>query len=157
MAAKLPRVIGLKELLSLRKPLRERPAPVAYFSDREFARLIEGATELRRRPGAAPLAAFEPWSGGGMVQGRCESPEGQICYGQWTPGPAGGGVYLRCQCRPIDGGPVPPQPRKPCELMISQQGRFQCAGECRFGRTCGLAFYRHPEGSVMLGCRCVFG
>ncbi len=85
MADKRPRVIGLKELLSLRKPLRERPAPLVYFSDKEFARLIKGAVEAKRRPRGAPLATFEPWPAGGMVQSRCESPPGQVCVGRWTP------------------------------------------------------------------------
>jgi hypothetical protein len=154
MASTLPRVIGLEQLLKLRKPLRERPAPLVYFTDREFSRLLDGATELTRRPGKPPLAAFEPWSGGGMVQSRCESPEGQICYGQWTPGPAGGGVYFGCRCRLIEGGPSP-VPSNPCTLSITPQGRFECVGTCDFGRSCGLAFYRDQTGRYVLGCRCV--
>jgi len=156
MATKLPRVIGLEQLLNIRKPLRERPAPLVYFSDREFARLLEGATELKRRPGGRPLAAFEPWSGGGMVQSRCESPEGQICYGEVTGGPAGVGTYLGCRCRFIEGDPVP-EPPEPCKLIISPQGRFECVGTCEFGQSCGLTFYRDQSGRYVVGCRCVRG
>ena len=59
MAIERPRVIGLRELLALRKPLREVPAPLVFFTKKEFTRLIAG----------------------GMVQGKCESPPGQTCFG----------------------------------------------------------------------------
>lgn len=66
MATKLPRVIGLEELLGLRKSVRDVLAPLVYFSDKEFARLTEGATELKRRPGrGASLPALIP----GRVEG----------------------------------------------------------------------------------------
>jgi hypothetical protein len=156
MATKLPRVIGLKELRGLRKSLRERPAPLVYFSDREFARLVEGATELKRRPARqVPLAAFDPWPGGGMVQGNCESPEGQICYGQWTVGPGGGGVYFGCRCRGVADGPEPPPSTTPCQLAIdSSPSRFTCVGECKPGFACRLGLYKEPNGRIVLDCRC---
>jgi hypothetical protein len=155
MATKLPRVIGLEELLRLRKPLSERPAPLVYFSDSEFARLTKGATELKRAPSrGAPLAAFEPWAGGGMVQSRCESPEGQICWGQWTIGPGGGGVYFGCRCRLIGGGSIPLVPTT-CDLVLDKRSsRFECVGQCRAGLACGLSLYRQPSGRTVLGCRC---
>jgi hypothetical protein len=156
MADKLPRVIGLDELLKLEKPLRERPTPLVYFSDKEFARLIKGALELKRRPavGGGPFATFDPWPGGGVVQSRCESPPGQICVGQWTPaGPGhGGGVFFDCVCKPIDGGPSP-QP-KSCRLLIDAAGGFKCDGECPTG-LCRLGIYRDPSTqSYVLDCRC---
>ena len=156
MATKLPRVIGLEELLSLAKPLKERPAPLVYFSDSEFKRLTEGATELKKRPAREVLLpAFDPWSGGGMVQSRCESPPGQICFGQWRPGPGGGGVYFECVCRATEGGGLPPPTQKDCRLLIDTNTQsFTCSGECVFG-SCKLALYRDPNtGRVVLDCRC---
>jgi len=50
MSDRLPRVIGVKELLALDAPLRERPSPLVYFTDAEFKRAIKGAVELNRRP-----------------------------------------------------------------------------------------------------------
>jgi hypothetical protein len=157
MADRFPRVIGLKELLSLRKPLRERPAPLVYFSDKEFAGLIKGADQLKRRPpsGARPLASFDDWPGGGVVQSQCESPPGQVCVGQWTPaGPGhGGGVFFTCDCKPIDGPTTPPLER-PCRLMINPAGGFQCDGECK-GGICRLGYYRDPATErYVLDCRC---
>jgi len=38
---KRPRVIGLEDLLTLDKPLRERPAPLVYLTDAEFSRLTK--------------------------------------------------------------------------------------------------------------------
>jgi hypothetical protein len=156
MPTKLPRVIGLDELLGLRKSLRERPAPLVYFSDREFARLVEGATELKRRPSReVPLAAFEPWPGGGMVQDKCESPEGQICWGQWTVGPGGGGLYFGCRCRGLEGGPETPPLQTPCQLAIDlSSSQFTCVGECKPGFSCRLGLYEEPSGRVVLDCRC---
>jgi hypothetical protein len=156
MPTKLPRVIGLEELLSLAKPLKERPAPLVYFSGSEFKRLTEGATELKRRPSRdVLLPAFDQWGGGGMVQSRCESPPGQICFGQWRPGPGGAGVYFDCVCRPTEGGGPLPSPQKDCKLLIDKNTqRFQCSGDCRFG-SCRLGLYRDPStGTVMLDCRC---
>lgn len=153
---KLPRVIGLEELLGLRRSLREKPAPLVYFSDREFARLTSDAVEVKRRPSrATPLAAFDPWPGGGMVQSRCESPPGQICFGQWTVGPGGGGVYFDCRCRGVPDGPKPPPPRPSCQLTIdTSSSRFACTGECDGGLGCRLGLYRDSSGRVVLDCRC---
>ena len=154
MATTLPRVIGLEDLLALRKPLREKPAPLVYFSDEEFEGLLRDATELTRRPPKAlPLAGFDPWPGGGVVQSRCESPPGQTCFGQWSPGPAGGGVYFDCRCRPTDGGIPPVDPRTSCRLSINPGSFFECVGECRFG-SCGLSFVRDDAGRWAIGCRC---
>src|SRR5262245_29840540 len=115
MADRMPRVVGLKELLALEKPLRESPAPIIYFTEREFKRLIKGAEELERRPRGSPLVTFDPWPGGGVVQGRCESPVGQVCVGRWIPaGPdRGGGIYFGCTCRGTST--VPPPPPSPCQ------------------------------------------
>jgi hypothetical protein len=154
MPTKLPRVIGLADLLGLEKPLRERPAPVVYFSDAEFKRLTKGAAELKRRPSpGVSLPAFDPWPGGGMVQSRCDSPEGQLCYGLWRPGPGGGGVYFECVCRPTPGRS--PLPTSDCSLQIDKQTRvLTCVGTCRFG-SCSLGLYREGStGRVVLGCRC---
>ena len=158
MAERLPRVIGLAELLQLRQPLRERPAPLVYFSDKEFARLIKGATVLKRRPRGVPLAAFDPWPTGGMVQSECESPPGQVCFGRWTPaGPRhGAGVYFSCICRP-EKRPPPPPPST-CRLMIGPSGVFQCTGSCRELQQCQLRGWRDPAtGRYVLDCRCVGG
>jgi hypothetical protein len=81
METKRPRVIGPDDLLELRRPLREKPAPLVYFSDREFTRLIKGAVELPRRPRGPSVLIFDSWPCGGMVQGDCESPPGQTCFG----------------------------------------------------------------------------
>jgi hypothetical protein len=156
MAEKLPRVIGLEELLDLRKPLRERPAPLVYFSEKEFAGLIEGALQLKRRPPstARPLAMFDLWPGGGVVQSRCESPPGQVCVGQWTPaGPDhGAGVFFDCVCKAIEGSS--PQPKRPCQLMIDPTSGFKCDGECPAG-ICRLGYYRDPSTQrYVLDCRC---
>lgn len=157
MASKRPRVIGLEELLKLRRPLREKPAPLVYFSDKEFARLIKGAVELERRPRRRPLATFESWPAGGVVQSTCESPPGQACLGQWTPaGPThGSGVYLGCVCKGIvKGGPKPPLP--PCQLLLSPSGGFQCSGNCQvLGQRCRLGVWKDPmTGRFVLECRC---
>src|SRR5262245_15319259 len=119
MSDQLPRVLGLKELLALKKPVRERPAPLLYFTDAEFKRSLKGALELKRRPANPPLVSFDPWNGGGVVQSRCESPAGQICFGQWTPaGPGrGGGIYFNCRCR-ATLQPIEPEPRRPCQLVL---------------------------------------
>lgn len=157
MADTRPRVVGLRELLRLRKPLRERPAPLVYFSAKEFARLIKGAVELERRPRGVPLAAFDFWPGGGAVLSRCASPKGQICFGQWTPaGPThGSGVYLGCVCKGIapERGLTPPEP---CRLVINPTGRFQCAGDCQIvSRICRLGRWTDPTtGRLVLDCRC---
>ena len=159
MAEKRPRVIGLRELLKLRKPLRESPAPLVYFSGREFARLIRSAVELPRRPGGRPLAAFDPWPGGGIVQSRCESPPGQVCFGRWTPaGPGrGDGVYFDCVCKAIPDGPAPPTPKSSCQLAIGPAGALQCAGNCvAVGSRCRLGGWKDPAtGRYILECRCV--
>jgi len=158
MASKRPRVIGLDELLNLRKPLREKPAPLVYFSDKEFARLIRGAVELPRRPPGAPLASFEPWPSGGVVQSKCESPKGQVCFGRWTPaGPThGSGVYLGCVCKAIGGGPELPPPEDPCRLVLSPGRRFQCSGNCQVvGQACRLGVWQDATtGRFVLECRC---
>ena len=157
MADKRPRVIGLRELLKLRRSLRESPAPLVYFSGREFARLIRTAVELPRRPSGPPLASFDPWPGGGMVQSRCESPPGQVCFGRWTPaGPGRGqGIYFECVCRPEPGGPPPP-PEPPCQLLIAPTGAFQCAGTCAdTAQGCRLGVWKDPStGRFVLDCRC---
>jgi hypothetical protein len=155
MASKRPRVLGLEELLDLRKPLRERPAPLVYFSDAEFSRLVEGAVELKRMPRAAmPLARFEPWPGGGIVQQRCESPPGQICVGRWTPaGPGhGSGVFFDCVCQPVG---EPPPLKRPCRLLLDAKPSFRCDGDCDAGGTCRLARFRDPKtGATVLDCAC---
>jgi hypothetical protein len=158
MAEKRPRVIGLEELLNLQEPLRERPAPLVYFSDKEFTRLIKGAEKLKRRPpgDARPLATFDLWPGGGVVQNRCESPPGQVCVGQWTPaGPGhGAGVFFDCVCKGIDDGPTLPPSKRPCQLVINQASGFQCDGECERG-VCRLGYYRDTSiGRYVLDCRC---
>ena len=155
MGDRLPGVVGLKELLALKKPLRERPAPLVYFTDAEFKRLIKGAVELKRRPANPPLAAFDPWSGGGVVQSRCESPPGQICFGQWTPAGPGrsGGIYFECRCRGTPPAIEPPPPT--CQLVLDASGTFQCTGECASTLRCGLAYWRDPNtGRYVLNCRC---
>lgn len=154
MATERPRVIGLPQILALKKPLRERPAPLVYFSNKEWARLIKGAAKLPRRPRGRPLAAFEPWPTGGMVQSKCESPEGQICFGQWTPaGPDHDkGIYFGCRCVGTKG---PDRPIVACQLMVTQAGRFQCAGECTGLRACRLGAWKDPtSGRYVLDCRC---
>ena len=156
MADKRPRVIGLDELLKLRKPLSEKPAPLVYFTDREFARLTKGAVELPRRPRGAPLAAFEPWPTGGMVQSKCESPPGQTCFGRWTPaGPGrGDGIYFGCVCKVIKDG-MPPPPPTPCQLVLRGAGGFQCSGSCQASLQCRLGLWKDPgSGRVVLDCRC---
>jgi hypothetical protein len=158
MASKRPRVIGLEELLRLRKPLREKPAPLVYFSAREFARLIKSAVELEDRPRGTPLASFEPWPSGGVVQSRCESPPGQVCFGQWTPaGPThGSGVYLGCVCKAIVKGGPPLPPPDPCQLVLSPRRGFQCSGNCQVpGQQCRLGVWKDPTtGRFVLECRC---
>jgi hypothetical protein len=97
-----------------------------------------------------------------MVQGRCESPPGQVCFGQWTPAGPGheAGVFFGCECKGIDNGPVLPPPKRSCELMIDltqAQPRFQCVGNCKSGQICRLGYYRNPlTGSFALDCRCRF-
>lgn len=154
MADKLPRVIGLADLLRLEKPLREKPEPLVYFSDREFTQLLKRVVELPRRPrGDASLATFMPWPGGGFVQQRCENPPGQICAGQWVPaGPErAGGLYFGCRCRLVDGGIVPVPA---CRLVLTATS-FECAGECARRASCLLGFWRNPETrEVTLDCRC---
>jgi hypothetical protein len=156
MPDNLPRVIGLEELLTLQEPLREQPAPLVYFSDKEFARLIKGALQLKRQPAAkaGPLATFDLWPGGGVVQSRCESPPGQICVGQWTPaGPDhGGGIFFDCVCKPSDGGPS--LQTRACRLLIDPAGDFKCDGECPSG-DCRLGIYRDTSTDrYVLDCRC---
>jgi hypothetical protein len=155
MSDRLPGIVGLKELLALKKPLRERPAPLVYFTEAEFKRSIKGALELKRRPSNPPLAAFDPWSGGGVVQSRCESPPGQICFGQWTPaGPGrGSGIYFACKCRRTLTIIEPPS--RSCQLVLDASGIFQCTGECAKGSSCGLGVWRDPNtGRYLLDCRC---
>jgi len=158
MPTERPRVIGLRELLRLKKSLRETPAPLVYFSNREWRRLIKGAVELPRRPRGAPLAAFDPWPGGGMVQGKCESPEGQICFGRWTPaGPDhGAGIYFGCVCRATKKTPPPPRVR--CQLLLAPTGQLSCAGTCDGLDLCQLLGWRDPAtGRYVLDCRCTGG
>jgi len=148
--------MGLDDLLALRTPLSEKPTPLVYFTDREFARLIKNAVRLPRRPRGTPVIAFEPWPQGGMVQGDCRSgPEGQVCFGRWTPKGAGrsGGVYFGCVCRPIKGRRPPPTP-PPCQLYLDSSGTLGCGGTC--AGPCQLGLWKDPvSGTVLLGCRCV--
>jgi len=154
MADNAPRVLGLKQLLGLKKPLRERPAPLVFFTDAEFKRAIRGAIELKRRPAERPLVAFTPWEGG-LVQDKCESPEGQICFGQWIPAGQGrdAGIYFGCRCR---GTSTPPPPPLRCQLVLDPNGGFKCTGQCSpASQTCQLAFWRDPAtGRYVLTCRC---
>jgi hypothetical protein len=154
MSDRFPRVIGLDELLALEKPLRERPSPLIYFSDRQFARLLTGAIELKRAPRSATgLSKFDGWPGGGMVQSECTNPEGQVCTGQHIPGGRlhPGGVFFDCHCKA--GGGVTPAPR--CRLLLDKDG-FRCVGECEArGSSCRLAYWRDPATrTVTLDCRC---
>jgi hypothetical protein len=154
MAVKLPRVLGLADLLRLQKPLREKPEPLVYLTDREFGRLLKGADELPLRPrGNASLATFLPWPGGGMVQQSCESPPGQNCVGQWVPaGPRrSGGLYFGCRCHAADGGiEIVPT----CQLLLTSTG-FRCVGECTRGGACRPGYWRDPNTRrVTLDCRC---
>jgi hypothetical protein len=152
-----PRVIGLEELLALKKPLRERPAPMVYFSDDEFTGLLAGGERLEARPRARrPLATFLPWSGGGVVQASCTSPPGQICFGQWTPEGRGhgAGTFLGCVCKGLDGTTVPP-PKETCRLVLRPNGQFACSGACNGLQTCRLGYYKDPAtGVYALDCRC---
>src|SRR5215471_17498730 len=153
METKRPRVLGPDDLLKLRRPLREKPAPLVYFSDREFARLIRGAVKLPRRPRGPFALTFDPWPSGGMVQGACESPTGQTCYGQWLPGPGGGGVYFECVCTPTagSGGSFTPV----CQAFLAASGTLQCAGSCEGAAQCRLGFWRdRATHQVVLGCYC---
>jgi hypothetical protein len=121
VADRRPRVVGLAELLRPRKPLREKPAPLVYFSDKEFARLIKGAAELKRRPRAPARSTH----GAGVYlacvfQGKPRPPEnpcrllinpttGFRCSGnckiaghgcrlaRWTH-PTTGRIVLECRC-----------------------------------------------------------
>jgi len=158
MSDLLPRVIGLDELLALDQPLGERLAPLVYFTDAEFKRALKGAIELDRRPAKPPLAAFDTWGGGGVVQSSCQSPPGQICFGQWTPAGDGrsAGVYLGCICKGVDGGRTGPTPVRPCQLYIDTSGAFQCSGECAtLLQRCRLGYWRDPStGRYVLDCRC---
>jgi hypothetical protein len=155
MASKRPRVLGLEDLLALQKPLKERPSPLVYFSDKEFDGLLEGAVRLKRAPrGGRSFPTFEPWLDGGMVQSKCESPPGQICVGRWTPaGPGhGSGVFFDCRCSPV-GGVDPPQ--LPCRLRIDSSPRFGCSGGCSPGEACRLEYFRNPKsGTTILSCEC---
>jgi hypothetical protein len=159
MSERLPQVLGLKELLASEKSLRAIPGPVVYFSDKEFQRAIKDALPLKRRPTNPPLAAFDPWSGGGFVQSRCESPPGQICFGRWTgagPGRAAG-IYFNCTCRRAPRGPVVKEPAlRHCELMLDPSGVFRCTGVCPNNlQRCQTAFWRDPaSGRYVLDCRC---
>jgi len=156
MATKRPRVLGPNDLLELRRPLREKPAPLIYFTDREFARLIKGAVELSRRPRGPSVLTFEPWPSGGMVQGECESPPGQICFGRWTPaGPGqGGGVYFECICTPT----VDRSPQIRCQAYLDTAGTLQCTGSCEGADQCRLGFWRNRvTHEVVLACRCMLG
>lgn len=49
MADKLPRILGLEDLLRLERPIREKREPLVYFSDREFTRLLKGVETLQLR------------------------------------------------------------------------------------------------------------
>jgi hypothetical protein len=88
-----------------------------------------------------------------VVQSKCESPPGQICFGQWTPAGVGRskGVYFGCRCVPRA---TTEPPRRPCELVLDTSGAFKCSGECANGE-CRLAYWRDPNsGRYVLGCRC---
>jgi hypothetical protein len=157
MPTRLPRVLGLDDLLRLRKPLSEKPIPLVYFSDREFARLVKNAVRFPRRPRGLPLIAFEPWPQGGMVQGDCRGgPDGQVCFGRWIPKGSGrsGGIYFGCVCRVIKGPPHP-LPLPQCQLVLDvSTGVFECRGPC--GGRCRLGLWKDPAtGTVLLGCRCL--
>ena len=154
MAENRPRVMGLAELLALKKPLREKPSPLVYFTDREFKRMIKGVVELERAPrGLTAMPTFLPWPGGGVVASSCTSPPGQICVGLWTPGPNGSGVFMGCRCSAVDS-PLP-QPVS-CQVLLKVDGRLGCVGDFpNSGKTCKLGFWRDPKtGIYALQCRC---
>lgn len=156
MADKLPRVIGLDELLSLTKPLRERPAPLIYFTEREFKRMLKGVIALDRPTrGADGVAKFLPWPGGGLVPASCSSPDGQICIGPVTFGGVAGnptGVIFGCQCHPVDGLPPP----FVCQVVVTKEKRFSCTGKCeKPGHECQIGYWRDPKtGTYTMQCRC---
>jgi hypothetical protein len=155
MAERLPRVLGLAELLALKEPLREKPAPLIYFTDREFARLLKGVEELERAPRVTfGRPTFVP-TGSGVVQSSCSSPPGQVCVGQTIPsGPDHpGGIFFDCRCKVIDE--PTPIPLITCRVLLDEKG-FRCVGDCgATGRTCRLGYWRDPKtGIVTLDCRC---
>jgi hypothetical protein len=83
MASKRPRVIGLDELLNLRAPLREKPAPLVYLSDKESARrrsLIDARARAATVPLVAPARAPSPRAPYALVPGwvsrDCAIPPG---------------------------------------------------------------------------------
>jgi hypothetical protein len=156
MAEKLPRVLGLAELLATKALPREKPAPLIYFTDREFTRLLKGVDELKRAPRSTfGRPTFIPIGGGGVVQSSCSSPPGQICVGQWIPaGPThGSGIFFGCRCRPVLDQPPPPPVT--CQVKLDEKG-FSCVGDCgTTGSTCQLGYWRDPKsGLVTLDCRC---
>jgi hypothetical protein len=157
VAETLPRVIGLAELLGLSKSIREKPAPLVYFTDREFRLMIKGVVELNRAPrGLVDMPTFLPWPGGGVVAASCSSPPGQICVGPWTPaGPGhGSGVFMGCRCRQVNE-PLP-VPNRACEILLDADGRLNCVGDCgKSGKSCKLGYWRDPKtGIYTMQCRC---
>lgn len=156
MADKLPRVLGLAELLEIKSPLKGKAAPLVYFSEREFRRLLAGVDELKRPPRrTSSLPTFTPVAGGGVVQSACTSPEGQICLGQWIPAGLkhGSGVFFGCRCRGPEGTPEIDAPT--CQLKLDGTS-FTCVGECSTGgHVCKLGYWRDiSTGTVVLECRC---
>ena len=154
MAEKLPRVLGLAELLALKEPLREKPAPLIYFTDREFQRLLKGAEELTRLPrGTFGRPTFVP-TGGGVVQSSCSSPPGQVCVGQTIfVGGHGSGIFFDCRCKVInESTPIPPVT---CRVLLDEKG-FRCVGDCgASARVCRLGYFRDLKtGIFTLDCRC---
>lgn len=158
MSDLLPRVLGLNDLLDINEPLLERPAPLIYFTDAQFKRALKDAVHLDRRPANPPLAAFDPWGGGGVVQSGCQSPPGQICFGRWTPAGEGrpAGVYLGCICKGLDDGKIKKTPTLRCQLYMDPSGTFQCSGDCGTPvQQCRLGYWLDPStGRYILDCRC---
>ena len=155
MATELPRVIGLKDLLALREQIKEKPAPLVFFSMKEFERLLRGIEPLKRAPKATfGRPSFVPVSGG-MVQSGCDSPPGQVCVGQWVPAGPGhrSGIFFGCRCRPVVAGPsLEPVT---CRVRLDEGG-FSCAGDCKVsGRRCALGYWKdQATGVYTLDCRC---
>ena len=156
MADQRPRVIGLQDLLRLRKRLPEKPAPLVFFTDQEFARLIKGAVELPRRPRGAPLAAFEPLVDRGHGPGQVREPAGaDVLWPVDACGTgAGDGVYFGCVCKAIKDGGGPPLPA--CRPRARPRGGRQISvlGQLPGEPAVSPRSLRKASGRVVLDCRC---